>query len=130
MMKKEKEFDRIINFLIGNVQENPCLIVIGVTNIPSFIMNKSKKYGEDKLKIIVVNEAFTTKQCSNCNEECFVSKTIHRYVLCKNFNVMWERDINAGRNIFNIGLYLEGLLTGNDILKPTVFPAIRHLFLQ
>lgn len=61
-----------------------------------------------KLKIFAdvleVNEYKTTKLCSRCHVPMLTRKPSSRYRFCQNCRSCWNRDVNAGHNI-----YLKGL---------------------
>jgi len=49
--------------------------------------------------IFSTDEFRTTKLCSNCHEICLTSRSPHRFQVCQNCKKLWNRDINAARNI-------------------------------
>jgi len=78
-------------------------------------INGVRKYSHDRLlralrnhgrKVIIVDESYTTKRCSNCVEVngvssgVIVSKSPHRYVYCPICRKGTHRDKNGAKNIF------------------------------
>jgi transposase len=83
----------------------------------------------DNCSIFLADEFRTTKLCSNCHEVCQTSRSPHRFQVCPNCKKVWNRDINAARNILfktkyfiETGLYpvkfsRESLTINNVVVK-------------
>lgn len=139
LIMEKREIDRMSNFIIGNVNEKPCIVAIGKTKINPLmkgdvkspirkiekrLRERSKEVGEEKLKIVSVYEAYSTAMCSSCNERLIVSLSPKRHAFCKKCYVIWDRDVNASRNILHIALINEELMQ-KDIPHPQVFQGIK-----
>lgn len=63
---------------------------------------------EQKLRVyadvLPVDEHRTTKLCSDCHEPVYTSRSPYRFQFCQNCRKYWNRDVNAGRNIFQKGM--------------------------
>lgn len=137
----QREIDTLVNFIIGDVKNEPCFVAFGGANMPNFIcgyqetplkliqkriFDRAKEIPGGKLKVVTVDEHCTTKMCSNCVNPMLISKSPHRFAYCKHCKTTWERDTNGGRNILNIALILEGLLNKSAIKNPNNFRALRR----
>jgi len=116
----QKVIDLKANEIIGKDKENtfiaydngkigPC--IGGYIRVPHKDLLRALK--RKTPNILIVDEFKTTKLCSKCNNECnTVSKDRNRFQVCHNCKRVWNRDINASRNILFKALHI--------ILKGTV----------
>lgn len=61
-----------------------------------------------KVKLALVDEYKTTKTCSGCfqdDQHTVYGANKHRFSSCTRCKIVWNRDINAGNNIFLMGYY-------------------------
>lgn len=72
--------------------------------------------------VVMVDEFRTTMLCSNCYQPALTSSSPHRWQHCNECAIMWNRDINAGRNILYLGrARLLGMATNNGFSREFEF---------
>lgn len=95
-------------------QKHKSLVLLGDTEfaanspIRGYVRTPNKKivkHLKNIADVLRVNEFRTTKLCSCCFEPVCTSKSPHRYQFCQKCNIVWNRDVNAGKNILQLGLY-------------------------
>ncbi|XP_043463722.1 uncharacterized protein LOC122499434 [Leptopilina heterotoma] len=124
-ISRQRECEKLVNFFIGDTFQKPCFVAFGNASLPNFtrgyvgtalnqlkrtFVNRAKQLGDKRLKFVKVNEYHTTALCSNCCFDVIKSKSPHRFLQCNKCRTTWERDINGGRNILNVGLIDEGII--------------------
>lgn len=88
--------------ILGDTETSSDSIIRGYIRTPNKILTKHISQFADVLRI---NEFRTTKLCSTCHEVANTSKSPHRYQFCQKCNIVWNRDVNAGNNMLQLGLY-------------------------
>ena len=105
--KLVKEYDLIAieDLTVSKMLKNPMLsrVITGQSwyMFRCFIEYKCDDYDKE---FALVNPYKTSQVCSNCNHDNGKKPLDVRYWTCSNCNVEHDRDINASRNIKNIGL--------------------------
>lgn len=98
----EKNLHKIIDMILGTAK-NP-LLIIGShrpTENHSKFYHAIRKYCD----VLEVDEFRTSKACSKCNSNKFVTLTANRHVICSDCKSTIDRDINAASNICKIGWF-------------------------
>lgn len=105
----EKTAAEIVKGLLKN--KEAALVFIGSTEISnhkgnhlSVFQKKIYEHLKRKSDTRLTDEFRSTMLCSKCFNFCLTSKRPHRYQVCPNCNITWNRDINAGNNIITLGL--------------------------
>ena len=81
---------------LGSTENSPA--IRGYVRTPNKkIVSKLKHVGAT---VILVDEFRSTMLCSKCFQPTTTSQSPHRWQYCKLCATTWNRDINAGRNIF------------------------------
>jgi transposase len=104
----QKFLDKKANQITKTRDERKTFIAYGNGKMPPFI----KGYVKTPLKkfylalkknencvVYLTDEFRTTKLCSTCHKVCKTSQSPHRFQVCPNCKKVWNRDINAARNI-------------------------------
>lgn len=79
----DREVDLVVNFIVDDIKNVPCLVVIAYTVVPGWIKGhvgtrvrvierhlkeSSKFYNMDKLQIVNTSEWFTMQISTTCND--------------------------------------------------------------
>lgn len=78
-----------------------------------------KQERENGLIAVIIGEFNTSKACNNCEKTILVPAKHTRgnsVLVCKTHNTLWQRDVNATKNMMSISL---STWRGNG--RPTVF---------
>ena len=75
--------------------------------------------------VFLTPEYRTTILCSTCGHRLVIPKSPHRFASCNACKTVWNRDINAARNIFDVGfqMYEAGTV-------PERFTYSQHVYLR
>ncbi|XP_043481160.1 uncharacterized protein LOC122510516 [Leptopilina heterotoma] len=124
-MMVQRESDLLANYIVGDEKKKQ-LIVIGQPNISPWMKGHirmslrvvvkklvEKQRNSQNLRIVFVDEHRTTRLCSTCNENVKIYK--NRTTYCETCKIPWNRDVNAGRNILNIGLVKMGMIPKENL---------------
>jgi transcription elongation factor Elf1 len=76
--------------------------VSGLARVCLRVLRQAEREGE--LIVVVVNEFYTSQVCSRCGERRLRGKsldgdTMHAVQVCTNCGTVWQRDVNASRNL-------------------------------
>lgn len=113
-IKTDQAINHIVDTLVAREERGTTLVVIGSTKtasnspIKGYIRAPQPKLLR-RLKTVAdvmeIGEFRTTKLCSNCFEFTKVMRSPHRHSICPNSKcrTVWNRDVNAGKNILQLG---------------------------
>ncbi|ORE13405.1 hypothetical protein BCV71DRAFT_239297 [Rhizopus microsporus] len=89
---------------------------VGVTEVLYKQLKKRQKSGE--LLLAMMNEFCTSKVCHPCQDMTLTTTMIdlHSVLTCKSCGIIWQRDLNAFKNIFKIS---KDINTGYS--RPPIF---------
>lgn len=97
-------YDKIAVFY-GNSKVASCSPMKGHVRLPQHALYNAFE-NNDKYKVYVVDEFRSTKLCSKCY--CILAtkrgKKRYRRMVCPGCSTIWNRDVNAGRNIAMLGI--------------------------
>ncbi|XP_051159683.1 uncharacterized protein LOC127280606 [Leptopilina boulardi] len=136
-MSVQRETDLLANYMVGDVKRKQ-LLVIGSPEISPWmrghvrmplrkvvrrLIEKQSKY--PNLRIVFIDEHRTTKLCSTCNENMDIFR--NRTAYCASCKISWNRDVNAGRNILNLGLVKLGIINKEQLPNWSDFRALKNI---
>ena len=80
----------------GDGESGPC--IKGYVRTPLKLIHESLNRNQN-CDVVLINEFRTTKLCSCCYGVLKTSKSPHRFQVCQTCRKVWNRDVNAARNI-------------------------------